>query len=164
MQSGEQTPETLRFHLCVRAYSCRSICSEYIFMYHVSHLCHAVFLMLETLPDQLIVAVSNPFTIDVFVSHGLFFLNLFISQQADTARPAVHAVQSVHPRFFCFESVIHSTPAHDQLPPLLSITQNSTAHQMLISPCPKVQSDSAGWLHYACQSQSELVPIDWAPA
>lgn len=62
--------------LCGFIRVCRSICSEYIFMYHVSHLCHQVFLMLETIPHQLIVAVSNSFYMDVFVSHiYLFFLN-----------------------------------------------------------------------------------------
>lgn len=65
---------------CVHAHACRSICSEYIFMYHVSHLCHAVFLMLETLPDQLIVAILNPFSINVFVSHSLFFY-FFLNKQ-----------------------------------------------------------------------------------
>lgn len=159
MQSGEQTPGTLRFHVCVCVclYVCFCVCHsvylECIFMYHVSHLCHKVFLMLEMIPGQLIVAVLTQTYIDVFVSH------IFLNKQAQHSFKLcfTHVVQCVHLRFFCLESMIHCTwhpiSYHHHCPtkPLTKCWFHSP---------PKVQSDSAGWLYYACQSQSELGPID----
>lgn len=85
--------------LCGFIRVCRSICSGYIFMYHVSHLCHEVFLMLETIPHQLIVAVSNSFYMDVFVSHISFFLT---SRHSSLSSAAWHKQGERSPKILLF--------------------------------------------------------------
>lgn len=149
MQSGVQTPGTLRFHSCV---------SQHLLgiRLHVSLLPFVPW----SIPDAWNHTTSANCGSIELILHGCVYVPSFFFCQCCLA----HAREQRSPKILMFWICDTLRLAHDQLPTLLSITQNSNAHQMLISLCPKVQCDSPGWLHYACQSQSELVPVDWALA
>lgn len=154
MQSSVRPPGTLRFHPCV---------SQRLLGIHL-HVSRLPFLQ-WSIPDAWNDTRSANCGIIKLILHGrvCVWTELNWTSRHNSLSSAAWHMHGDHlPEMFWICDTLRL--AHDQLPPLLSIRQNSNAHQMLISLCPKVQSDSAGWLHYACQSQSELVPVDWAPA
>lgn len=113
------------------------LCVAYLFTYHVSYLCHWVSLMFKVIQRK--------------KEKKCVYSQIWVS--TITQNSAFSSVKHIYFRYctmaWCcvYHSKINNSPG---------VRWNSF--------CPRVPLDSAGWLYYACQSQWELDPIDWASA
>lgn len=118
--------------LCVPEWAF-TLCTVYIFTYHVSYLCHWVFIMFEVIQRKIKCVYSQSFFQESHRIHLLALLNIFILDILDT----------------------HCRQLRDVI---FSSHQNKSLPNFWIIFCSRVPSDSAGWLYYECQSHWKLDP------